>query len=61
MNKPTIEHRTRDGKDHIVVNQSAWYPADKWTDETAVEDYIFTHDNGGWKFIPRYAAHVKIR
>lgn len=49
-----IEHRTRDGKQYIVINQSAWYPADKYTDETASEDYIKTHSNNGWNFIPQF-------
>lgn len=36
-----IGHHTRDcdGKKFIIINQTHWYDADKWTDETAAEDY----------------------
>lgn len=37
-----IGHHTRecDGKKFIIINQTSWYDADKWTDETAAADYI---------------------
>lgn len=50
-----IEHLLRYGKEYIVVNQTSWYPAAKWTEEAATADYIFTHENGGWNFMPRAA------
>jgi len=36
-----IGHHTRDcdEKKFIIINQTHWYDADKWTDETASEDY----------------------
>lgn len=36
-----IGHHTRecDGKNFIIINQTYWYDADEWTDETAAEDY----------------------
>lgn len=44
-----IGHHIRDcdGKKFIIINQTNWYDADKWTDETAMADYIKTHRNDG--------------
>ncbi len=28
------------GKKHIIINQSYWYPADKYTEEEAVEKFM---------------------
>ncbi len=44
-----IGHHTRDsdGKKFIIINQTNWYEADKWTDETATEDYMERRQNNG--------------
>lgn len=35
-----IGHFTSDnGKRYIIINQSYWYDADKWTDKDAIEDF----------------------
>lgn len=44
-----IGHHTRDcdGKRFIVINQTYWYDAGKWTDETAAADYMSTRQKKG--------------
>jgi|GEM_PF-4243563 len=48
--------RVSDGKKYIIINQTSWYDADKWTDETAAEDYVKTHSNKGFDFVPKFAS-----
>lgn len=55
----TTERQIRWGKEFIVIYQACYYPADKWTEETAVEDYIKTHRNSGFDFIPRFGCGGK--
>ncbi len=38
-NVTSIEHRERDGKSYIVINGTDWFPAERYTEEKAVEDY----------------------
>lgn len=34
-----IAHDTINGKEWIIINQSFWYPADRYTEETAIETW----------------------
>ncbi len=49
----SVEHRERNGEMYIVINESAWYPANRYTDKAAAADYVCSHSYGGWGFIPR--------
>lgn len=55
-----IGHHTRDcdGKKYIIINQTYWYDADKWTDETAAADYMEKRKNGGMTVHKMKAAFV---
>lgn len=54
INALVVEEKQRDGKNFIVINGAAWYPIENFTIANACQDYVETHSNGGWNFIPRF-------
>jgi hypothetical protein len=55
----SVERRERDGKEYFLVNGTAWYSVERYTETTAKEDYVRSHSNGGWGYVPGMTAFGK--